>query len=195
VVVGYHIAWLLQAFPSGSRVTHFGHSHGGYAVLSALHLLGGGSLDDGTEPCRPSIRSEGPSLRLRAVVIASASDRQWLDPGERLGKALQASEDVLCLYNKLDPLLVAHPFGKDSDHKRALGKTGMSRVEEEWLSPIATRYCERGIGSLLGPRHTFRGATANPTIAGMIGPYLWPDECSKASLSSPRKPATPSSRH
>ena len=160
--------------PAGSRVTLIGHSHGGYAVRSALHLIGGGALDDGCDPCRPSVLPEGlPCLRLRTVDIASASDRQWLDPSERLGKALQASEGTLCLYNKLDPVLVVHPFGKYSEHHRALGKTGMSRFEEERLGPMANRYCERGIGSLLGVRHTFRGANAIPTIANWMSPYLW----------------------
>ena len=47
----------------------------------------------------------------------------------------------------------------------------MSRFEEERLGPMANRYCERGIGSLLGVRHTFRGANAIPTIANWMSPY------------------------
>ena len=71
-------------------------------------------------PVRPSAsESGGPSLRLRAVAIASASDRHWLDPGERFDHALAASEAVLSLYNRLDPVLVVHPFGKYSDHRQA----------------------------------------------------------------------------
>jgi hypothetical protein len=106
-------------------------------------------------------------------LIASASDRHWLDPGEWLDKALVASEGVLNDSNKLDSVLVVHPFGKCSEHKRALGKTGMNREEEERLGPMAARYCVRGIGSLIGACRTFRGATANPVIAGWIGPYTW----------------------
>ncbi|WP_435020767.1 alpha/beta hydrolase [Tundrisphaera sp. TA3] len=173
-VAGYHLARFLQAFPTGGRVSLIGQSHGGYAVLSALHLLGGGSLDDGCDPCRPSVLPEcPPALRLRAVVIEPACDRQWLDPGERLGHALPAVEGVLCLYNKLDPVLVVHPFGKYSDHHRALGKTGLGRSQTERLGPMASRYRERGIGSLIGAKHTFGGATANPVVATWIAPYAW----------------------
>ena len=55
-------------------------------------------------------------------------------------------------------------LGRYSDHRRALGKAG-----QPWAGDA--RYCERGIGGLLGARHTFRGATANPIIARWLGPY------------------------
>lgn len=161
-VAGYHLARFLQGFPPGSRACLIGHSHGGTAVLAALHLLGGGVLDDGERAtCLPYA---APPLRLRAVVIASAADRHWLLPGQRLDRALPASEGILSLYNRLDPVLVVHPLGRYSDHRRALGKAGTP-----WSAD--PRYCERAIGGLLGARHTFRGATANPIIARWIGPY------------------------
>jgi Alpha/beta hydrolase of unknown function (DUF900) len=172
-VAGYHLARFLQGFPSGSRIGLIGHSHGGLVVLSAMHLLASGTLDDGEEAT--VLTEVGPTLRLRAVVIASASDRQWLDPGERLGRAIAACEGILCLYNPFDPVLVVHPFGRYSDHRRALGKSGMSRREQERLGSLAGRYRERSIAMLLGVRHTFRGTTANPVIARWIGAYSWAD--------------------
>lgn len=191
-VAGYHLARFLQAFPPGSRVALIGQSHGGFAVLSALHLLGGGSLDDGCDPCRPVVLPGCvPDLRLRAVIIAPACDRHWLDPGEKLGCALAASEGVLCLYNKLDPVLVVHPFGRYSEHRHALGKTGLSRRDEERLGPLASRYCERGIGSLIGVNHTFRGATANPVIASWIAPYAWAGDCPMPTPADASGPAIP----
>jgi hypothetical protein len=170
-VAGYHLARFLQGFPPGSRISLIGHSHGGLVVLAALHLLGGGILDDGEEAIvLTEFRS---ALRLKAVVIASASDRHWLDPGERLGRALSACEGLLCLYNALDPVLFVHPFGRYSDQRRALGKTGMSRPDVERLGSLGSRYCQRNIATLLGIRHTFRGSTANPVIARWIGAYTW----------------------
>jgi hypothetical protein len=171
-VAGYHLARFLQDFPAGSRISLVGQSHGGLAVLSALHLLGGGILDDRADatilPCR------GQALRLRAVVISSASDRHWLEPGERLDRALVASEGILCLYNRLDPVLVVYPLGRYSDHRRALGKAGVR--DKERLGPLLSRYCEHGIGLLIGPRHTFRGVTARPEIVRWIAPYTWSAE-------------------
>ena len=166
---GYHLARLLQSFPPGSRVSLIGHSHGGLAVLSALHLLGGGTLHVGGIAAR--LPANGPHLRLRAVVMAPACDRQWRQPGERLDRAITASEGILCLYNPLDPVLVIHPFGRYSDHRRALGKMGMSRA-----GPTDGRYVERGIGLKIGVRHTFRGTTANPVIARWFAPYTWTGE-------------------
>jgi Alpha/beta hydrolase family len=170
-VAGYHLGRFLQGFPAGSRISLVGHSHGGLVALSAFQLLGGGTLDTGEEAT--VLREASPSLRLRAVVISPGSDRDWLDPGGRLDRALSASEGVLCLYNPLDPILIVHPFGRYSDQRRALGKSGMSDVEQERLGLMAGRYCQQSIALQLGPRHTFRGTTENPVIVGWLRAYTW----------------------
>jgi Alpha/beta hydrolase family len=170
-VAGYHLARFLQGFPAGSRISLVGHSHGGLVALSALQLLAGGTLDTGEEAT--VLREASPSLRLRAVVISAGIDRDWLDPGGRLDHALEASEGVLCLYNQLDPILVVHPFGRYSDRRRALGKSGMSDVEQQRLGSLAARYFQQSIASQLGPRHTFRGSTENEVIVGWMRAYTW----------------------
>jgi hypothetical protein len=170
-VAGYHLARFLQGFPAGSRISLVGHSHGGLVALSALQLLAGGMLDTGEEAT--VLREASPSLRLRAVVISAGIDRDWLDPGGRLDHALGASEGVLCLYNPLDPILVLHPFGLYSDRRRALGKSGMSDVEQQRLGSLAGRYCQQSIALQLGPRHTFRGSTENQVIVGWMRAYTW----------------------
>ena len=172
-VAGYHLARYLRGFPFGSRISLIGHSHGGLVVLAALHLLAGGTLDNGREAI--VLTEVNPILRLRAVLIASASDRHWLGSGERLDRALAACEGILCLYNPLDLVLIVHPLERYSEHRRALGKSGMSRIEQERLGPLAERYCERSIAMLLGVRHSFRVTTANPVIARWIGGYTWAD--------------------
>ncbi len=170
-VAGHHLARVLQGFPAGSRICLIGHSDGGLVALSALQLLGGGTLDTGEEAT--VLREPSPSLRLRAVVIAAAVDRDWLDPGRRLDHALGASEAVLCLYNPLDPILVVHPFGWYFDQRSALGKSGMSNVEQERLGSLARRYCQQNMALQLGPRHSFRGSTKNQVIAGWMRAYTW----------------------
>lgn len=128
-IAGHHLALFLSRFPPRSRVCLVGHSHGGLAVQAALHLFGGGTLDDGFDAT--VLLGTAPQLRLRAVLIAPASDRQWLDPGDRLGRTLRASEGVLCLFNPLDPVLPIHPFGRYSDSRRALGVAGLRRIDED----------------------------------------------------------------
>jgi hypothetical protein len=119
------------------------------------------------------LREASPSLRLRAVIISADIDRDWLDPGGRLDHALGASEGVLCLYNQLDPILAVHPFGRYSDQRRALGKSGMSDVEQQRLGSLAGRYCQQSIALQLGPRHTFRRSTENQVIVGWMRAYTW----------------------
>jgi hypothetical protein len=172
-VAGYHLARFLQGFPAGSRISLVGHSHGGLVALSALQLLAGGTLDTGEEAT--ALREASPSVRLRAVVISAGTDRDWLDPGGRLDHALGASEGVLSLYNPLDPILTVHPFGRYSDQRRALGKSGMSDLEQQRLGALASRYRQQNIAMQLGPRHTFRGSTGNPVIVGWMRPYTWAD--------------------
>jgi hypothetical protein len=168
-VAGYHLARFLQGFPDRTRICLIGHSHGGLVVLSALQLIAGGTLSNGEEAT--FLRETSPALRLRAVVIASGTDRHWLDRGERLGSALAASEGVLALYNPLDPVLVIHPYGRYSDHRRALGKTGMSDLELQNLGSLGSRYCQRNIATLLGPQHTFRGTIKRPEVIQWISGY------------------------
>jgi hypothetical protein len=155
-VAGYHLARFLGRFPPRSRVCLVGHSHGGLAVQAALHLLGA-----------------TPPLRLRAVLIAPASDRQWIDPGDRLGRSLTATEGVLCLFNPLDPVLPVHPFGRYSDGRRALGVAGLRRIDEGRLGALAARYREINIAPLLGARHTFGGSVELPAVAEWIGTHAW----------------------
>lgn len=169
-VAGYHLARFLQGFPQGARIGLVGHSHGGLTVLAALHLLGGGVLNDGREAT--SLASFGPPSRLRAVVIAAACDRHWLEPGRRFDHALAASEAVLSFYNPLDPVLFVYPFGRYSEHRRALGKAGM-RAERAFLGQLADRYREVNVAPLLGPRHTFRGTMVRPEVAPWLAAYLW----------------------
>lgn len=172
-VAAYHLARFLQAFPPESRVCLLGQSYGGRVVPSALHLLGGGALDsmDRDPAVRlPSVRSD---LHLRAVIIAGASDHDWLDPGQRLDRALVACEAFLNLFNRKDEALRLYPFLRRSNHRRALGRIGMTNRDFERLGPLAARYSEHDVHDVLGIEHTLLDAVASPLIAQRLAPYLW----------------------
>ncbi|WP_435018142.1 hypothetical protein TA3x_000087 [Tundrisphaera sp. TA3] len=171
-VAAHHLAVLLSAFPATSRVTLLGQSYGGRVVPSALHLLGGGELHGrkGEPTARLAAR---PDLRVRAVIIGAASDRHWLDPGERLDRALHGCEGLLNLYNRKDEALLLYPSLIRGDHHRALGRVGLSNADLAKLGPLAARYAEYDIHDHLGPEHTLLDAVANPDIARRIAPYAW----------------------
>jgi hypothetical protein len=172
-IAGYHLARFVEAFPTGSRICLLGQSYGGRVVPSALHLLGGGSLnsqDHDPPVCLPGLR---PDLQVRAIVLAGASDYTWLDPGARLDRALHGCQGLLNLYNHRDEALLLYPGLIRSGHHRALGRVGLSNRDFEKLGPLAARYAEHDVHAILGEEHSLLDAVANPRIARLMAPYLW----------------------
>ena len=76
-------------------------------VAAALHVLGGGEVDNVrlTWPAPPD-------LRVRGVLLAGALDHHWLDPGQRFGMALCRTECLLVLRNDHDIVLTFYPLRK-----------------------------------------------------------------------------------
>lgn len=172
-VAAYHLARFVQAFPAESRVCLLGQSYGGRVVPSALHLLGGGSLnsqDHDAPVCLPAVR---PDRHVRAVVLAGASDHDWLNPGARLDRALAGCEAFLNLYNRRDEALRYYSLLIRSGHHHALGRLGLTNRDLEKLGPAAMRYSEHDIHELLGREHSLLDAVANRQIARWIAPYVW----------------------
>jgi hypothetical protein len=169
LIAAYHLAEFVQEFPPSSRICLLGQSYGGRVVPGALHLLGGGQLGH-QRVCLPTLR---PDLDLRAVIIAGASDRTWLDPGQKFDRALHAANGFLNLYNTRDESLLLYPGLIRSGHHRALGRLGLSNRDFDKLGPLAARYEEHDINDILGSEHSLLDATANPRIGRWIAPYAW----------------------
>ena len=172
-VAGYHLARFLLAFPYQARVCLLGQSYGGRVVPSALHLLGGGALNSQARDPEVRLPSGRPDLHVHGVVIAGASDHDWLDPGQRLDHALHGCEAFLNLYNRRDEALRLYPLLTRSGHHHALGKVGLTNKDFNRLGPLAARYHEFDVHDVLGIEHSLLDAVANPTIARRIAPYLW----------------------
>ena len=172
-VAAHHLATFVAAFPPGSRVTLLGQSFGGRVVPAAVHLLGGGELRGRRHEPTARLAATRPDLRVRAVIIAGASDRNWLDPGERLDRTLHGCEAFLNLYNRKDEALLLYPSLIRSDHRRALGRVGLSNADFAKLGPLAARYEEHDVHEILRSEHTLLDAVANPRIARWIAPYAW----------------------
>lgn len=172
-VAAYQLARFVQAFPPGSRICLLGQSFGGRVVPSALHLLGGGSLNSQSHDAPVRLPFTRCDLHVRGVIIAGASDHNWLDPGERLERALYGCEAFLNLYNRRDEALLFYPWLKRSGHHKALGRVGLDNRDFRELGPLAARYEEHDLHDLLGNEHTLLDAVANPQIARWIAPYSW----------------------
>ena len=195
-IAGYHLARFLLPFPPSSRITLLGQSYGGRVVPSALHLLGGGSLNsqDHDPPIRlPSLR---PDLQIRAIILAAASDHDWLNPNQRFDRVLHACEGLLNLYNRRDKALVQYPLLWRSGHQRALGLIGLKQHDFNRLGPLAARYEEHDIHDQLGVDHTLLDAVANRQIARWMAPFFWSPDPGLSSarsevgpLSTQRKPS------
>jgi hypothetical protein len=172
-VGAFHLARLLQAWPPQSRVCLLGHSYGGRIVPATLHLLGGGALKGGRSG--PAVALEGgrPDLHLRAVIIAAGADHTWLDPGERLDRALTACECFLNLYNSCDRVQKWYPLLSSGDHHRSLGHVGLLPKDRDRLGDLAARYEEHDLNDILGNEHALLPALADPQVARWIAPYVW----------------------
>jgi hypothetical protein len=172
-VAGYHLARFLQAFPTDSRVCLLGQSYGARVSAAALHLLAGGALNDRRGDPEVRLASLRCDLHLRAVMLAAASDRNWLDPGKRFDRALDGCEAILNLYNRRDEALFLYPFLFQSGHRNAMGRVGLKNQDLARLSARAAKYAEHDVHDILGTEHTLLDAVANPDIARRIAPYVW----------------------
>jgi hypothetical protein len=110
---------------------------------------------------------------VRAVILASACDHTWLNPGARLDHALDGCEAFLNLYNGNDEALRFYPLLVRSNHRHALGKLGLTNKDLARLGPLAAKYQEHDLHDLLGREHTLLDAVANPQIGHWIAAYLW----------------------
>jgi hypothetical protein len=173
VVAGFHLARFLSAFPPASRICLMGHSHGAKAALTALHLLNGGAVSSlHCEPPVPLPWLPAPN-RYRAVVVATAGDHDWLNPGDRLGRALPLCEGMLNLRNSRDLPLLVYPLGRGSDGHRALGRRGLGRRDLRRLGPLAGRVEEHDLRPFLGRLHVFAEAMDHPQVACWVAPYTF----------------------
>ncbi|MEO6808431.1 MAG: hypothetical protein ABI353_04905 [Isosphaeraceae bacterium] len=187
-VAGFHLARFVQGFPPSSRICLLGQSFGGRVVPSALHLLGGGCLN--SQAREPEVRLPWlrPDLNIHAVILAGASDRNWLNPGARLDRALHSCSAFLNLYNGRDEALQLYPLLRRSGHHHAIGKLGLTNRDFKKLGPLAARYEEHNVDAQLGREHTLLDAVANRQIARWIAPYLWAPDPGPL---PPREPTEP----
>jgi hypothetical protein len=180
---GVYLAELVARIPPGHPVCLIGHSHGSRMVAAALHVLGGGEVDNArlTWPAPPD-------LRVRGVLIAGALDHHWLDPGQRFEMALCRTECLLVLRNDHDIVLTFYPLRKPFS-KRALGERGLSHRDVCRLGPLSSKVAVLDVTRLVQTGHMLQHYYVCPQIAGAISPYVYYFDEGQPAMLVPPAPA------
>jgi hypothetical protein len=165
-VNGFHLAHLISYLPENCPVCLIGHSHGTRAVLSALHLAGGGSIKG------HCFSGNMGNRRYRAILAAAAVDHFWLNPGNRFGCALHRTECLLHLKNSKDfPLAFyqfSHPFAG-----RALARSGFTRRDVDRIGNQASKIRECDVSTVIGADHLWPEYFRQQSIVSSMTPYIY----------------------
>jgi hypothetical protein len=174
---GAYLASLITQLLPGQPVSIVGHSHGARTAAAALHILGGGCLENGQAlPCG----FHAPE-RLRAVLLAAAIDHNWLNPGQRYGQALLVPERVLLLKNASDATLGVYPL-RIGAGERALGKCGLGPDDRCALGPLGSKVAEFDVAQFTSWHHGFDNYHERPELATAIAPYVYFDDDAPATM-------------
>ncbi|MFN0054532.1 MAG: hypothetical protein ACKV0T_20340 [Planctomycetales bacterium] len=162
-----YLAGLVGQLPPEQPVCLVGHSHGARTAAAALHLLGGGAVEDG-QSLAPGYSTPN---RLRAVLVAAAFDHDWLNPGARYGRALLPVEQVLLMRNSRDATLSIYPLRKGWS-QRAIGKAGLGRDDRMAMDESGKKVIEMDAMGFAGSNHSFADYHERPELAAAIAPFV-----------------------
>jgi hypothetical protein len=165
---GAYLANVITQFPASQPVSIVGHSHGARTTVAAMHVLGGGRLEQGQAlpPGHPV-----PS-HLRAVLLAAAIDHDWLNPGDRYGQALLVPEKVLLMRNSRDATLGIYPL-RTGVGERALGRGGLGVDDRFALGPLGGRVVEMDVARFADWHHGFANYHERPELAAAMRPFVY----------------------
>ncbi len=163
---GCYLAKLVSQFPANARVSFFGYSFGARVVASTLHLLAGGAVPGCNFRC-PAVETRS----YRAVLVAAAMDRNWLNPGERYGQALWVTEWLLNMRNQSDFALNLYPI-RTFYGKQALGRVGFSPRDRFLMGPLASRLTEWDVTWAIRTEHAWVFYYHNREIGSVVAPAL-----------------------
>lgn len=180
-----YLANLVAQLPPEQPVCLLGHSHGARSAVAAMHLLGGGSVEDG-QSLPPGYATP---THLRAVLIAAAIDHNWMNPGQRYDKALLPAEHVLLLRNSRDATLAIYPLRKGYS-ERAIGKDGLGRDDRFAIDEMGKKVVELDAAAFAGSNHSFADYHEHPELASAMKPYVYfSDDRAETMPTAPYEPA------
>ncbi|MCH5373745.1 MAG: hypothetical protein JJ992_07195, partial [Planctomycetes bacterium] len=166
-VNGFYLARVIHHIPVECPVSLIGHSQGAVAVLSAIHLLGGGRFEG---YCLPPETDCGHRVRL--VMAGAAVDRDWLDPGERFEQALPRTEALLNLVNRRDWALGFYHL-RSLNSGRAVSRFGFQTEDFLRMGALAQRIQQLDVTATIGRNHTWPSYYSAPSLARSISDYVY----------------------
>ncbi len=118
---GYYLGRFIDQCRIKNDTVVVGYSMGARVASCALHLLAGG-----TSEFTPTITAQSKN-KVTYLIVAGAINRDWLEPGQHFGKALNVVDRFLNVYNSTDPLLKRYPklYPKSQSRPDAAGFLGL----------------------------------------------------------------------
>jgi hypothetical protein len=164
----FHLARFIDGIRSDVHVGLTAYSFGARIALGALQLLGGGTLNGQTIP----LETAATRPAMDVVLIAAATDNDWLLPGHARGKALKVVNRMLLVRNSCDKVLRFYRwlYGRRSC-AQALGAIGMGGLWQ--LGADQGKIAQFDACCLVGADHYWANYFASPAIVGRILPYIF----------------------
>jgi hypothetical protein len=179
---GYALASMLTQLDPQTPLSLVGFSFGARVVTSALHVAAGGAIDGfGLQ-----ISEESPNPAYHVVLMASALDNDWLEPGKRYGMALDRVSQLLLVNNYCDWVLKRYRRITCSRCGEALGYTGlcMTATLERYREAI----CQVDACAYIGKEHAWRPYIYTTALMAKIRAYaicrLLPDDDTSSQLAA-----------
>ncbi|MEX1232221.1 MAG: alpha/beta hydrolase [Planctomycetaceae bacterium] len=170
---GVHLATLISHFPPTQPVTILGHSHGTRTAVSAMHLLGGGCVQN------RYVADCDPARRFHLIFAAGAIDHHWLNPGQRYDRALCRTERLVNLINRRDIALAFYPL-RAPFARQAVATSGFTSRDVARIGYPASQIAEIDVTRLVGSHHMWPHYYRHPQIASKLIPYVYFDNGDEA---------------
>ena len=142
--VGCQLAWVLDQIPGDVPLGLIGYSFGARVVTGALHLLGGGNLGGLTL----EKRAHPDRAPVRVVLIAAASNANWLSPGRYHGQAMTQIDKMLSINNRSDIAMRWYSLSTRNGSPQAMGLCGPT-----CLGPQRQKVHNRDVSRYVGSSH------------------------------------------
>lgn len=168
---GHYLTRLIAQLPEHHQISMLGHSHGARTVASAMHLIGGGSVQGiSLQDCGIHICCRCRHFRI--VFAAAAINHNWLNPGERYGCGLNCTDCLINLRNHKDRILLFYPILAPIS-RRALARTGFTYLDRRALGDDVNRVHDIDVSQCVGAGHMFPNYYSHPEIAETIVPAIY----------------------